>query len=581
MTREYRTRREFLFEGGRALGGLAAASHLASRAAAMPSALNREAGNSNGSRKGNSRLRGLMVDAARLPEPLEYYRRVIDFCADWELNALQFRVADDQGCVLRFSSVPDLLFHKHAFAPEQLHELALYARSRGVDLIPELESFGHTGYITRTAGYAHLLDADPHVSSEFTGVIPVHRETLQLFQKLYREISTIFPSAYLHGGCDEVNWGGSSFSQDALRTKQRYEIWADYLNSLSRVAEGEGKQFIVWGDVVLHHEPRILERLSKSIIVMDWNYVEKSAAKIEETLSRIQRNGSRGIGAPALINYRWGARAGTDQLANIDAFAEAYLASENSASMGVILTNWVPCRYIQNSLWDGFAYGAVSFKEGSAVAQRSGLKRFVEKHYGAEWNKQWQAAFRLIYDSAPEADGPQTAAGAVPLNVPWSGDEQLVALLKDRSPRWNPFTRLHTLVADLEKQVQKNRADFQAFALSVAYLDQLYWREAILAEHAAQKRFTREQAEETIRLIAVRDRNMAAAVSQDWDHGRFRDSAAKLESLFGFQPKDQLVFEFQRAADYSASLAADPNRFFRLVATPTAASSGEDPYVRG
>ena len=53
-------------------------------------------------------MRGLMVDAARVPESMDYYRRVIEFCADWELNTLHFRLADDQGSALRFASVPDL-----------------------------------------------------------------------------------------------------------------------------------------------------------------------------------------------------------------------------------------------------------------------------------------------------------------------------------------------------------------------------------------------------------------------------------------------------------------------------------------
>ena len=41
------------------------------------------------------KIRGLMVDAARVPENLAWYRRVIDFCSDWELNTLQFRLTDE------------------------------------------------------------------------------------------------------------------------------------------------------------------------------------------------------------------------------------------------------------------------------------------------------------------------------------------------------------------------------------------------------------------------------------------------------------------------------------------------------
>jgi Glycosyl hydrolase family 20, catalytic domain len=512
------------------------------------------------------KMRGLMVDAGRVPESMEYYRRVVEFCADWELNALQFRLADDQGSALRFASVPGLLMHKNAFTPDQLHSLAGYAQSHGVDLIPELESFGHTGFITRSPAYAHLLDRDARGSSEFTGVIPVNPEVHRLFQTLYREVAAIFPSAFLHGGCDEVNWGGSKLSQEALAHKTRAQIWAEYLNFLNQTAEGVGKQFIVWGDFVLHKEPEILGQLDKTTIIMDWNYRENSSARVGETLQKVRANGSRGIGAPGLINYTWGPRVGTEQLRNIDAFAESYLEENEPASLGVILTNWVPSRYIQNSIWDGFAYAAVAFNQRTATAQTSGFRRFVEKHYRAEWNEVWGEVFETIYAAAPCVPERSTASWmALPLQAPWSSDEELAAVLRDGLPRPNPFTRLRGLLVQLEPQVLKHLSDFQAFALCVEYLERLFWREAVLHEQAAGKPLDRETATLLIAGIADRDRALAVELSRDWDRGRFADSAVKVGPLYGFLPKDELLFQWTRAAEYSASLAGSPERFYPLL----------------
>ena len=507
-----------------------------------------------------------MVDAGRVPERLDYYRRVVDFCAEWGFNTLHFRLADDQGSALRFASVSGLVIHKNAFTPEQLHDLAEYGRQHGVDLLPEIESFGHTGYITRAPAFAHLLDRDPGGSSEFSGVSPVDPATLELMAKLYGEVASIFPSPYLHGGCDEVNWGGSARSRKALETRSRAQIWADYLNALNRVATGLHKELIVWGDYVLHKEPLILDLLDQGIIIMDWNYGENDAVPLHDTLKKVAARGSRAIGAPALSCYRWGARVGTEQLRNVDAYANAYLAPSEPGSLGVVVTNWIPSRYIQNSIWDSFAYAAVSLNQGTAAAQTSGFRRFVEKHYQTTWNEQWREVFESLYSAAPYWPGDATASWeGLALPIPWSTDEQLTAALQVGTPGPNPFARLSSLLILLEPSVLANLAHFQAFSLCVRYLEGLFWRESVVVEQAAQRPLDRARATLLIQAIAVRDQALANALTLDWDAGRFSDAPAASQPVFDLGPKDQMLFQWKEAARYSASLARNPSLFCALL----------------
>jgi hypothetical protein len=507
-----------------------------------------------------------MVDAGRMPEPIPYYKRVIEFCSDWQLNTLHFRLTDDQGSAMHFTSVPNLVTHKNAFTAEQLKSLVEYGQSHGVELIPEVESFGHTGYITRSPAYAYLLDRDEAGDAEFTGIIPVNPESLALFRKLFAEVAAVFPSAYLHGGCDEVNWGGSLLSRKALQEKGRARVWADYLNSLNEITAGLGKQLIVWGDFVLHKEPEILGQLNKKIIIMDWNYWDNSSAKFLEAFQKVSANGSRGIGSPALTCYQWGARVGAEQLRNVDACADAYFGTNDPNSLGVVVTNWIPSRYIQNSIWDGFAYAAVALNEGTAAAQTSGFRRFVERHYRAEWNVVWDEVFQAIYDQAPYTKTRESSSwmGLV-LPVPWSDDEQLTTLLKNRSPRPNPFTRIRSQLVQLEPLVVRNFSDFQAFELCVEYLEKMFWREAVVVEQAASKPLPREATDLLIQSIAERDRDLAEALTRDWDRSRFPDAAAKREPVVDLEPKDQLLYQWERATAYSSSLAAHPDRFYQLI----------------
>ena len=509
-----------------------------------------------------------MVDAARLPESPEYYRRMIEFCAEWDLNTLQFRLTDDQGSALRFATVPDLVTHPEALTPDHAKSLVEFAASHGIDLLPEIESFGHTGYITRSPKYAHLLDADPRGSAEFTGVIPVLPETRELMEKLYREVAAIFPSTYLHGGCDEVNWGGSPPSRKALETQTRAQIWTDYLNSLHRSADALGKQLIVWGDHVLHKEP-ILDRLDKNIVIMDWNYWDTGAVAFHDSLLEIEKSGHRGIGAPGLISYRWGPRPGKEQLRNIDAFAEAWLANNDPASLGVILTNWVPSRYVQDSLWDGFAYAAVAFREGPATARLSAFRRFVERHYRTDWTPLWAEAFDIFYNAAPGYGDHAISPLGLRMSTPWSSDAQLAEALEHPPVGANPFNRLHSLLVELELTVRKNLSDFQAFALAAECLEQWFWRNAAVRDQAAQKPLEQDATKRLIQTIAARDHDLAERLSNDWDKGRTPQSAAKSELIFGLEPKDQLLYQWREAAAYSSSLALHPDRFHQLLQRTT------------
>jgi hypothetical protein len=299
---------------------------------------------------------------------------------------------------------------------------------------------------------------------------------------------------------------------------------------------------------------------------MDWNYADTNPVQFRDTLNAIRAAGHRAIGAPGLISYRWGPRAGTRSLRNIDAFADAYIAAGDPASLGVILTNWVPSRYIQSSIWDGFAYAAVAFNNSSVAARPYGHRRFVERHYGAQWSESWNEAFQLIYDAAPAFGERDTLSSTgLRLPVPFSDEESLAASLKNRASGSDAFTRLRSLLVLLEPSVLKNLSDFRAFALSVEYLEAAFWRESILFEQAAVKPIDLESARVLIQNIAERDRTLAKTLAKDWDRGRFPDSAAKDAPLFGFAPKDELLFQWQRAADFSANLALHPDRFYMLL----------------
>ncbi|MFZ2655681.1 MAG: family 20 glycosylhydrolase [Victivallales bacterium] len=502
-------------------------------------------------------LRGLMLDAARLVESMDCYRRFIDFCAEWKVNSLIFRLTDDQGCALRFRSHPELLTHSNALTPDDMRGLAEYARTAGVELIPEIESLGHTQYITRSAEHADLNDKGADGPDWANAIIPLHPGTMKLLGDLYEEAAGLFPSHYLHVGCDETNWGGSAFSQQQLATRSRAEIWGDFLNALHEKVCSLGRQMIIWDDVVLQHDPAILDRLDRRIILHDWNYWDSSSEPVTARLAKARDKGFRMIGGPALHWAKWGLRVGAEQLRNIDAYINVYLKGGESLTnadgeeddcptLAVIVTNWCPARYIRDSIWDGLAYSAVAMNEGSAQARATAFPRFVENHYGTAWNDVWADIFDALHASAPARQGEHSAR----LLVPWANEDELQKAIDAEPLPSLPFESILKKLDALQQMIRRNHADFDAFRLSIAYLNHLYWR------HVAVRGLEGRGLAKTITEIARRDSVIAEKLAVDWRSGRTGDPMTQLDqaAIWGFGPEDWLHGRFQQAAQFSTKI---------------------------
>jgi hypothetical protein len=492
-------------------------------------------------------LCGLMLDAARLVESPEYYRRFLDFCADWGVNAVIFRLADDQGCALRFRSHPELVTHPNALTPEEAQALASYAAARGIELIPEIESLGHSHYITRSPEHADLDDQAPGGYSWANALIPLHPKTMRILGDLYAEAAALFPGRYLHAGCDETNWGGSDFSQELLKTRTKAQVWGEYLNALNAKVRALNREMIIWDDMVLQHEPAILDGLDRSIILHDWDYWSVDPATLRARLDLARQKGFRMLGGPALHWCKWGPRAGTAQLANLDAFADVFRTGGAEASLGVITTNWLSSRYLRDAVWDGLAYAAVAMNEGGAAARETAFRRFVEQHYGAEWNEAWAEVFSVSYAAAPTRQGD----APVRLLMPWASAEEFQQTIAAAPLPPQPFAGLLDILDTLQSAVRRNHADFAALRLTIAYLAHLYWRQSAVGGLSG------DALQAVLAEVARRDAALADQLAADWRATRVGDPLAGYAHLdvWGFGPEDWLHGRFLAAARYSREFA--------------------------
>lgn len=550
-------------------------------------------------------MRGLMIDAARWPESPDHVRRFIDLAADWQINAILFRLTDDSGSAMKFNGHPELITHPDAWTPEQAHELALYAQQRGIELIPEIESLGHAKYILNVPAYAYLADSPLNENDiySFNGLCMVHPDTLKLMSELYEETARIFPGRYLHGGCDEVKWGQGELSKQALATKPAHEILADYLNQLTRLAHDQGRRLIVWADHVMHAPPEILSRLDQRLILHDWNYEFDSAPTVALRLDRITQAGLSAIGGPAMGWCRWGARVGSQQLANVDAYVKAYrdaAESGNEKSLGIISTHWVPGRYFANGVWDHFHYAAHRITHGLAQSPRQIGNLFSQEHWGVQPDPTWESFFAELHEAIPPKAECGPRNGTFWLPVYWYHDQSLQALLHqamlncptcphqehdgDGRPKatqdWSlaepQCQRINCLIESwqqLSERIKRNHRDWQALGASLRWL---LWqiersRQVIRLGDAP----TSEEIARTFTAIAQGDQELLPLMTEHF--GDTRQPRLPLqwpESCNGWEFPHVLL---PLAEAFARQIAQQPERLTRIrsqAAIPLAVTTG-------
>lgn len=457
-------------------------------------------------------MHGFMLDSARTLECRSYYPRFIDFIADRGCDTLLWHFTDDQGCSLRFDSLPEAA-SPNAYTKSEMRELIGHARQRGVRVIPELETLGHTRYITRARpDLAELSESD----AAFTSLCPVHPRTRQIVGDLLDEVCDLFDDERVHVGLDEVNFGDHPLTRQALKTRSASELFADHVNFLHERLTRRGRRLMMWGDRLLKDDA-VARAVPKDILVANWQY---TPAVPDATTEQLQRHGFEVVSCSAMISYDQplypGERFALGNLRDTPRHAAAH------GTQGVITTIWTPQRFLAESLWPAMHYAAELYHDPTLGVEAS-MRRFAEGVHGFSPSATWLQAMQTVLDQSPMRK-PWVAALRLTL------DERLADVdLKSRATAWREAA---SALQDEAPSVRLEADRYDAFVLMVE-----------LSAHAWERVLAVSHGEAHEALLAESER-LAEKLETTWDRERFHDDPRKHEPVFPFDEDDHLLIAF-------------------------------------
>ena len=220
------------------------------------------------------KVRGLMYDISRNKVPkLSFLKSLVELLSSLRYNHLELYV---EGFSFEFKSFEKYL-DAHAFlTQEEYRELEKFASSRFIDLVPNVNGFGHMTDWLSLDEFKHLAVNEEGIDLFGTHRLPstlnpLDEGSVRFVNKLYGDLLPLSHSKFFNMNFDEPFELGTGKSKEACESKGKGNVYIDYLLKLYETVLEYNKKPLIWGDVLLKH-PEVLKRIPKDFYFVDWGY---------------------------------------------------------------------------------------------------------------------------------------------------------------------------------------------------------------------------------------------------------------------------------------------------------------------
>lgn len=315
-------------------------------------------------------VRGFMMDISRDKIPtLSTLKSLVDKMALLKMNHLELYV---EGFSLEYPSFPAVAEGETPFTLAEFSELEAYAAKRAIDLVPNMNGFGHmTAWLKRKE--FHRLAECPAGFFQWgfhfpaSTLNPLDPRSLAFVKRLQDDLLPHSRSAFFNINCDEPFELGRGKSRKAVKEKGLGTVYVDYVSRLVEHVNAAGKTALVWGDVLLRH-PEALGKLPRGMIFLDWGYdYDYDFAAHMQTLASL---GVRFLGCPGTSSWCSFASRKRDMFATV---GNAVEGAVRFGGEGILLTDWGDMGHLQYLpfSYPGLIYAGLCAWQGKPLPEAS------------------------------------------------------------------------------------------------------------------------------------------------------------------------------------------------------------------
>ena len=282
--------------------------------------------------------RGFMLDISRCKVPtMEELFRLIDLIALLGYNELQLYIEH----TFKFKDHQTVWEHASPVTPAEIRKIDNYCKDRFIELVPNLNSFGHFERWLCHDRYKDMAECpdgfvreNPYIKRDHGTTLKPNRKSLDFIDSLYTEYLPNFSSKSFNVGLDEPWELGQGWSRKKVEKMGKGAVYLEHLEGIRKLVEKHGKHMQFWSDVLLEDTANasLLDKHASPII---WGY--EPSHPYEEQARAVAACGLKFCLAPGTAT--WKSFTGRWPIAEKNIELACVQAKKHGAD-GILLTSW-------------------------------------------------------------------------------------------------------------------------------------------------------------------------------------------------------------------------------------------------
>ncbi|WP_238320927.1 beta-N-acetylhexosaminidase [Neotamlana nanhaiensis] len=284
----------------------------------------------------NFEKRGYMLDVSRnkVPTMASIYL-LIDQLEQWRIN--EFQLYTEHTFAYRNHKV--VWENASPLTAAQIKEIDSYCQKKGIDLVPNQNSFGHMENWLKHDEYLDLCECETDCKTIWgnrkrTALAPTSPKSFALMQELYAELLPNFSSKFVNIGGDETVELGLGKSKRLSDSIGKGQVYLNFLKKLNVEVLKNGKQSQFWGDIVLNH-PELIKDIPKNMTALVWGY--DATYPFDKNLKKFHDANLDFYVCPGTSSWR--SEIGRNHNAFLN-LKNAAIEGENYGAKGYLITDW-------------------------------------------------------------------------------------------------------------------------------------------------------------------------------------------------------------------------------------------------